>query len=55
MHIDDVLEDTRDISGPSSEALERGRTVSLAAAQASVSRITHIARARTRRRRTAGV
>ena len=55
MHIDDVLEDTRAITDPSPETLERGHARSLAATQASVDRITHIARARTRRRRTAGV
>jgi hypothetical protein len=55
MHIDDVLEDTREAADPSPEALERGHAQALAAAQASVDRITHMARVRKRRRRTAGV
>jgi hypothetical protein len=55
MHIDDVLDDTRDTADPSAETLQRAGLRSLTAAQESVDRITHIARARTRRRRTAGV
>lgn len=55
MHIDDILEDTRDTVDPSPEALELGRAQALAAAKASIDRITHIARIRTRRRRAAGV
>jgi hypothetical protein len=55
MHINDVLEDTRETADATLEVLERGRTQSLAAAQASVGWITHMARARMRRRRTVGV